>query len=293
MSEEVEAGAAPAPVESVEAPVAEAAPAAEAVEAEPVADEAPVSEDISLSEETESGEGAPASFPGADEFDWEAWDANDDSFPDQVRPWASRLRNHYSKEMDTRISDMDKSREIYEALLSGQEDPRLGEYQTKIDAWTHKYNDAYGQLEVMQKEYEEYKKVVNEAIDQEAQEYADKFREVNSDIFNDAKLTDTFAELLEQGWELESAVVAARLPTEALTLAKKAKADGVPDSYALRLAEGAKSKSVKPRPGAEITSGATTPARSPTQAKLQEETSAMSLKDYRAQVARNALNRRR
>ena len=292
MSEEVEAGAAPEPVESVDAPVVEAAPAAEAVEAEPIADEAPVSEDISLSEETEPGESAPVSFPSAEEFDWDGWDTTDDSFPEQVRPWANRLRGHYDTEMETKISDMDKSREIYEALLSGQEDPRLEDYKAKVDTWTGKYNDAHGQLEVIQKEYKEYQKIVTDAIDEEAIEYANKFKAANDDIFGDKTLKATFADLLDEGWEIETAVVAARLPSEALVLARKAKGDGVPDSYALRLAEGAKSKPVKPRPGAEITSGATTPSRSPSQAKLQE-TRAMSLKDYRTQVAHNALNRRR
>lgn len=292
MSEEVEAGAAPAPVESVEAPVAEAAPAAEAVEAETAEAEAPVSEDISLSEEAEAGESAPVSFPSSDEFDWDGWDATDDSFPEQIRPWASRLRKHYDTEMETRVSDMDKSREIYEALLSGQEDPRLDEYKTKVDTWTSKYNDTSSQLEALKKEYEEYQKVVTNAIDEEANEYANKFREANADIFEDKALKGTFSDLLDEGWEIETAAVAARLPSEALVLARKAKEDGVPDSYALRLAEGAKSKPVEPRPGAAITSGATTPSRSPSQAKLKE-TRAMSLKDYRTQVARNAINRNR
>ena len=174
----------------------------------------------------------------------------------------------------------------------GASDPRITELQTASTTWGEKFSVLESQHEVLQREYEDYQKVVDQAIEEEAQMYVDSFKKTNNDLFMDEVLSDTFAGLLENGWTLEQAAVAARLPKNVLAVAEKARADGVPEAYALRLAEGAKSQPAKPRKGARITSGATTPARTPEQASL-DTSSAMSLKEYRSHVARNALKKHR
>tara|TARA_R110002110_G_scaffold148612_2_gene339691 strand:- start:687 stop:1583 length:897 start_codon:yes stop_codon:yes gene_type:complete len=298
MSEEIEAGAA--------APASEAAEVApEAVSAESAPAEAADtgvaedSSDLSLSDASDESEAAPVSFPSADEFGWDDWDGTHDALPEPVRGWGSRLSTHYSSAADTKIKEQQESSEytqrLYDALMSGDEDPRISEYSTKIADWETKFGTLDDKHSTMSTEYEEFKASVNAAIEQEAEEYANSFRETNSDLFSDEKLAETFADLLEEGWDLETAAEASRLPSSVLEVAKKAKADGVPDSYALKLASGTRSATPKPRPGAKLTAGATTPSRSPEQTKLQD-TAAMSLKDWRTHVARKALgqnNRRR
>lgn len=297
MSEETEAGASAPASESVE--VSSEAVSAESTPVEAEAEASSDSSDLSLSDATDESEAAPASFPSADEFGWDDWDGTDDALPEPVRSWSSRLSTHYSSAADTKIKEQQESAEytqrLYDALMSGDEDPRISEYSTKISDWETKFGELDDKHSSMSTEYQEFKDSVNAAIEQEATEYANSFRESNSDLFSDEKLAGTFADLLEEGWDLETAAEASRLPSSVLEVAKKAKADGVPDSYALKIAMGTKRPAPAPRPGAKLTAGATTPSRSPEQTKL-EDTAAMSLKDWRTHVARKALgqnNRRR
>lgn len=268
---------------------------AEAAEAAPVADapaaEAPAEAESSLAAETASQPEAeaPASFPSADEFGWDDWNGSHEAFPEQLQPWAQKFSGYYDNKMKTMTADMDRSKEIYDALLGGQEDPRLAEYQQQLTAWESRHSGLHEQHRQLTEEYQEFQRVVSEAIEQEADEYAKAFQEANPSLFEDGELKDTFVSLLNEEWSVESAAVAARLPPMALEVARKAKADGVPDNYALRLAEKAKSQPAKPRPGAQITSGASTPARSPEQAPLEPDTRAMSLRDFRTLAARNAI----
>tara|TARA_R110000796_G_scaffold200619_1_gene316628 strand:+ start:653 stop:1534 length:882 start_codon:yes stop_codon:yes gene_type:complete len=292
MSEDLEAGAAPAEsgeAAPVEAAAVEAAPI-ETEESSPVESAEPA--DLSLTAEDEAVEDAPVSFPSHEEFGWDDWDGSADALPEQLRGWGSQFGTYYHKKMDTMASDMDQTREIYDALMGGHEDPRIEKMQGDLTSWQDKHAHSEGQLEYLQKEFNEYQQIVEEAIKQEANEYADEFASTNQDLFENEKLSEPFAELLEEGWILEHAAVAARLPQHLRDIARQAKSDGVPDTYALKLAQGAKSKPAKPRPGAAITSGATTPVRSSEQVSLPSN-KPMSLRDFRTQVARNALSNKR
>jgi hypothetical protein len=266
-----------APVAESAAPVAEAAPAAEASAPEPAAEATPA--------ETPS-------YPSADEFGWDGWDGNDDDLPELLRPWGSRFQTHYQTWADDqvreRVTESDRLKDVYEALIGGQEDPRVGELGTKIQEWEQKYGDSQTSYGTLKDEYDKYKSGVNQAIEQEADEYAKWFKETNADIFGDQKLSAVLAGLLEEGWNLEAAAEAARLPEQVIEMARRAKADGVPEAYAIRLAQGAKSTPQAPRPGARITSGATVAAKSPEQVPLAEREAA-SFSDLRKMAARNAL----
>lgn len=283
--ESVEAGV-PETAEAVDAAPAEAAPVEEAPAAE-----APANAESSLAVEAESQPEAeaPVSFPSADDFGWDDWNGKHDAFPEQLRPWGEKIGAYYNTKMASLTDDMNRNKEIYDALLGGQEDPRVSKFQGQITEWESKYGQQTAQLTALQNEYKEYQKVVQQAIDQEADEYAKAFQEANPKLFEDGELKENFISLLNEDWTVESAAVASRLPKSALAVAREAKANGVPESYALRLAEGAKSKPESPRPGAQLTAGATTPARSPEQVKLEPSTEAMSLRDFRTLAARRAL----
>ena len=292
MSEDLEAGAPPA--ESGEAAPVEAA----AVETAPIDTEesAPVESAEpavpSLAAEETAVEDAPVSFPSHEEFGWDDWDGSLDVLPEQMHGWGSQFDAYYQKQIEAATQDSESTRELYEALMGGKEDPRLNELRGNVSEWERKYEALQGDHEVTTREFDEYQRVVQEAVEQEAQDYAAEFAESNPDLFENEELSEVFADLLEDGWILEHAAVAARLPQQILEVAKQAKADGVPDSYALKLAQGAKSKPAKPRPGAALTSGATTPARSSEQAPLVGNMP-MSLNEFRKQVARNALSNKR
>lgn len=282
-----EAGVTP----DVEAAPAEAEPAPSVadVEVEPApADDSP---------SADSGEGTPASISSAEEFGWDKWDGSDESLPEDVRSWAKQIQSYYAAQnvsaLEAQKQRLDETKRIYDALLGGQEDPRIDEYQQKATEWETKYSERAAQLEQIQQEYANYQKAINEAIDQEADEYAKWFKSEYKDLFTDEKLETTFYGLVDEGWDLEFAAKATRLSPETLDRARKAKADGVPDAYALRFAvERAPKRSQAPRPGARITAGATTPSRVPEQTSIVEST-ALSMKDLRGHVARSALKKHR
>jgi hypothetical protein len=294
MSDAAEAGVAPAPVDA-----GSAAPAVES--SSPMGGEAsseasaPASPaEISLS--AESAESTPA-FPSADDFGWDSWDGQGEALPESIRPWGDKFNSYYTTRSDQRVESelnaANRTKDLYDALLGGSEDPRVKEYGEKIGEWETKYSTLDDEMTGLRTEYDGYKKAIDEAVEEEAKQYASAFKDKNPDLFKNKDLANRFADLLEEGWDLESGAVASRLPAEALQVARQAKADGVPDAYALRLAQSTKSaRAPVPRPGAKITSGATTPARSPEQESLDQR-SAMSFQDLRNHVARRALKTNR
>tara|TARA_R100000655_G_scaffold18934_1_gene39755 strand:- start:127 stop:1008 length:882 start_codon:yes stop_codon:yes gene_type:complete len=277
------------------APVSEAVDAS--VDAAPVdaaSEEAPAALESSLSADTDQEDPAPVSFPSADDFGWDDWDGAHDALPEEVRGWGQRVHDYHSTrhkaELARQKQELDDHHNLYEALISGREDPRVAQFQGQLKDWEHKHSLLEAKYQTLHDDNSRFMESINKSIEEEAERYAAAFQESNPDIFNNEALSDKFADLLEEGWGLESAAEASRLPEAALKVAQDAKADGVPDSYALKLARGTKMKTPQPRPGARITSGATTPSRSPEQVETTD-TGAMSLKDWRKHVARNALNK--
>ena len=101
-------------------------------------------------------------------------------------------------------------------------------------------------------------------------------------------------ELIDDGWDPEAAIQLLSMDEEFVKMAEEAKGDGVPDSYAIRLAEVSagksqveKRKKSAPRPGARITAGATG-AKNPQQA-LRTTGDTDTLDDRRMIAARAAL----
>lgn len=273
MAEEVEAGVAPAP-----------ASASDASEAVGSASDASVDDSLS----TESEAQPTASFA------WDEWDGETDSLPEAAREWADPFKTHYNKGLETQLTEVEELKKLYDGLLSGHSDPRLEQMETKLKEMeglhgktNSEWETKYGELE---KTHQEYQTQVEAAIDKEAEEYAEWFQQENTDLFENENLAELFVGLLDEGWEMETAAEAARLPAPLLQAARQAKADGVPDAYALRIVGQAKSPAA-PRPGAKLTAGATVPARSREQAMLPDKVQPTSFKDLRNQVARLALKR--
>tara|TARA_R100000388_G_scaffold94380_2_gene81407 strand:+ start:194 stop:1075 length:882 start_codon:yes stop_codon:yes gene_type:complete len=284
--EDFEAGAEAPVSEAVDAPV-DAAPV------DAASDEAPATSEPSLSADTDSEEPAPVSFPSADDFGWDSWDGEFDKLPEQLRGWGDKFHGYYGSRhqaaLDQQRQQMEQQHSLYEALISGKEDPRVEQYAGQLKDWEQKHSVLEAKFAALESDNKLFVESVNKSIEAEAERFAQAFQESNTDLFNDEALANTFADLLEEGWDLETAAEASRLPQNVLEVAKQAKADGVPDSYALKLARGTKMRTPQPRPGAKLTSGATTPSRSPEQVETTN-TGAMSLADWRKHVARNALN---
>jgi hypothetical protein len=272
MAEEVEAGVAPAPASASESEAVGSAPDA--------------SVDDSLSTDSEAQPTAS--------FDWDGWDGEVDTLPESAREWATPFKTHYTKGLETQLTEVEELKKLYDGLLAGHTDPRLEQMEAKIKEMEELHGKSSSEWETkyaeLEKTYNEYHQQVEAAIDKEAEEYAQWFQQENTDLFENETLAEVFVGLLDEGWEMETAAEAARLPAPLLQAARQAKADGVPDAYALRIVGQAKSPAA-PRPGAKLTAGATVPARSREQAMLPEKVQPTSFKDLRNQVARLALKR--
>lgn len=279
--------------ESLEAGGAlEVSEVAEAPPAEPAAEVEAETSDSSQSVASEPEVVAPASFPSAEEFGWDDWDGGHESLPEPLRSWGEKFNGHYSKKVEdqvaARVEALDRSEQIYRALLDGDEDPRMKEYQDQLAEWETKYNTLNSDVEGEREQFLKYQEAVNSSIEAEAREYADWFQRTNPDLYEDENKGLIFAGLLEEGWEMETAAEASRLSVPEIRAAREAKSNGVPDAYAIRLAVGAKSASPPPRPGAKITSGATTPVRSAEQTAA-EPPRPSNLQDLRSAIAAKAI----
>lgn len=226
------------------------------------------------------------------EFDWGVWDGEPESLPEAAREWAQPFRDHYSGELSAHLAEVEELKGIYDQLLAETGDPRVAGLEAKIQELEQAQAGVAAEWEEKHRtqasEFQAYRAQVEAAIDQEADEYSKHFQAENSDLFEDEALAQTFTGLLEEGWELETGAKAARLAPRALQAARQAKADGVPDTYALQLAGRVKSPAA-PRVGAKLISGAVAPTRGREQALIPERGAKGSFKDTRLQVARRAL----
>lgn len=132
------------PAESTEAAAAEATEPAAEVQAE------------ATSTEEVAAEAAP-SYPGVDSFDWENWDGSDyEIFPEQVRPWADKLKSYHTESLDslasTHKNEVDYWKRMYEALSYGDEDPRIAELSKSVEELTAKEQQAQEQLAALTEE---------------------------------------------------------------------------------------------------------------------------------------------
>jgi len=283
--------------EAVAAPVEASPGAVEADTASPVSEEA-VTASSSEEEAHEAPETAAPSFPSADDFGWDSWDGENTSLPENVQGWGDRFskhyENHYTGKFETEQAETDRLRSIYESLSAGLEDPRNAELSDQISEWEGKYGDLEAEKLSLQSDYDSYKEALEASLKEEADNYAVWYQEQHSHIFEDAALTEKFTNLLESGWELDHAPAAMELSDEALAIANKALADGVPMRYAIDLARKSTAQPARaaPRPGARITSGATGSPVAPNQAPKDALREATTLDDMRLAVAQKAVKRR-
>ena len=224
--------------------------------------------------------------PELPEFDFNAWEGGADDLPEMYHGVHGRMEELFGNKFGDLEGDMDQLRRLNDALMVGEEDPRVSDFQSKYEA-------EISAREGVQKEYEQYRAEVDASLDRDASSYAQNFKQKHSEIFEDPEKREALAILIENQWDPEVGVKLLSLDRETMKVALEAKRDGVPDSYALRLAENASRPRPKsdPRPAAKITSGATT--RSSPDQQMMDINETSSLDDKRMIVARRALKNAR
>tara|TARA_S200002703_G_scaffold158192_1_gene167916 strand:+ start:3770 stop:4660 length:891 start_codon:yes stop_codon:yes gene_type:complete len=271
-----------------------------------VTSEAPTSSEVNTEAVASSSEGVDnagqeshvtpevPSFPSADTFGWDSWDGKSDTLPEQIRGWndkfSSHYEDHYTKHFEAESSEAERLRSIYQSLAAGLEDPRNTELTEQINDWEQKYNSLSEERLGLENEFNAYKQSLDQALEQEAEEYANWYQQQHSHIFENPELVTKLTTLLESGWDVDHAPTALELSDEALAVANKALTDGVPMRYALELARKTTAQPARsaPRPGARITSGATRSPVAPNQAPKDALREARSLDDMRLVAAQRA-----
>lgn len=136
--------------------VSSAEPTAPAAESEPTAEA--------------SAESVPApaeAFPEVDAFDWDSWDGSDyEAFPEQVRPWADRLNGHHAKSLDslakTNNTEVDYWKRMYEAMSYGEEDPRVNDLTSQLEALNATNTELQDKYATMERELSSEREAEND-----------------------------------------------------------------------------------------------------------------------------------
>lgn len=243
--------------------------------------------------------------------EWESWDGQVDSLPEQYHDTARGMSEHFERRSKDEDEEMGTLRAMYAAMLDGDEDPRVGNLTTKLEELQKEFDSR-------DEEYRTLEETFHSSQDAAAQDYVKQFWDKNPELAQDAEKLERFALLLEDHaqlggmWDGEIAAELVYMPNEAVDIAISAKKEGVPDVYALKLAKAhvkleevearpspeeikaakaeakAKAKAKAPRTGAKITHGATRTSR-PQMAK-KSMGDASSLDDLRVLAARRAFS---
>ena len=213
-------------------------------------------------------------------FDPDAWDGNIDSLPQELQGAARHIQKNleggYTQkfqtladerkkfdsaneawgkekaEWDSTRDDIVTERDLLKQMMEGAEDPRLGEV-------TKKYETSSAELSQIRSDFEEFRRLVEEDIDTQAEDYAQKFFEEHKGIFENEETHAQLDKLLDAEWEPALAIQLINQSEETLKLAKELREQGTPQNVAIEhalLKGGGKMKKRDPRPGAKLTSGA-------------------------------------
>lgn len=261
----------PTPATTPAVAAAEAAPAAstEAVAAgEPVAAAEPSPAEPVAAEPTPA---EPPAFPSYDEFQWpDEIDEEFSAFDERVRPYLSgyreRLTGEHQKalsERDERLttlqSDVDSWRGAYETIMSGREDPRIGEAEAALAALQEKFDAQAADLA-------ESNRIWDERVEHDNRLYLQWFRENYNDTPADVQEKAlTFYESLEENPDVEPHVAfdIAKLGDDAIVHAKGLFARQLPSDVVLKLTQhafgaGPRPTPNRPNPSAQLVEGAPT-----------------------------------
>lgn len=150
---------------------------------------------------------------------------------------------------DAKVDELQRELELYKLLAEGAEDPRVADLGKKATEWEQKYTQLNKQFEAMQAENDN--------------KWVADFKAKHSDIFADKAKTAQLMGFINKGWDEEAAAMLVGASDElirtATDLVKQHKLGYDGHSFAIQHAKMKLGTDVgprKPRPAADITSGA-------------------------------------
>jgi myosin heavy subunit len=239
------------------------------------------------------------------EFDFGSWDGQVDALPEPYRPIHESLSGHLNKEMDSIRHSLEQDRELYQALLEGEDigkdfrskleqaQKELSKYEKEKSSW----EEEKSKLEQSVTQYEERISQVEAREKAEAEQWAINFRKENADVMDDPKSQEKFLQFLNSGIDPEIAIDFVRSNNPTYTnSALSYMAQGVPAHFAAKMAKAdsgiSETKAAKPRASAQMTAGATETANVPESAEKSVSDKAFGIQDARKLAVARAFKRR-
>jgi hypothetical protein len=272
-------------------------------------DDAPVevsSESSSGGASSDASAGAPetsadASTNGSDSFDFSGWDGAEESLPDSYRPVYTNINERLNTGVNDLREGLRRDREIYQALLDGEDvagkqaeelktlRAELEGLQTNSSSWAEEKTGFESQISELSGKLNQLQDAEQAAVD----EWARGFQQQHEQILSDEKVKADFVAMLEAGVDPEVGIELIQVPEAISNKALQYMSDGVPGSYALRLAknEAQEAEIVEPRPAAQLTAGAT-PATVPNSSEKSITSNTFSIRDVRRLAATRAYKKR-
>ena len=239
------------------------------------------------------------------DFDFGAWEGEVGTLPEVYHPIYNHLNGHVRKELDGLRTSLEQDRELYQALLEGEDvgkdfQERLAQSQTELDK-LHKSRDTWAteksQYDERIQGYEAKMAEVEAAEQAEANSWAEGFRKENADLFETPEKRDQFLQYLNAGIEAEICAEFVRSGDEGFVQSTLGyMAQGVPQNFALRMAKAdsgvTETEAAQPRAAAEMTAGATETANVPESTEKSVSDKSFGIRDARRMAVERAMNRR-
>jgi len=236
-----------------------------------------------------SGVAAPPETPWYDDFGWEEWDGDLMTFPEEHRTMAHKFHGYYQPRVKAAEDSFNSLQTVYDAMLQGQEDPRVGTLTSERDKWR-------GDHEKLTSDFATYKERVQKQADDEARDWVTAFNARHADILKDKTSKKGILDLINQDWDPELAVQLFSQPKEVIEAATALWKQGVPQHHAVRFSlletQGSGTPPVErpaPRSSAQVTSGAEGDSKAGTPAPIDPMQSANSMDDIRNIAVKRAL----
>lgn len=149
-----------------------------------------------------SADAAGYDFPSPDSFGWDAWDgAGYDSFPDQIRPWAERLGEHYSSkhsDLQAQLADAQSQADLTKWLTENSDtDTQVSELTTRYSSLQEEHNAIKAAHEAAKAEHAEYKAAIEAREQAYAADVSQRFITDNQEILSKPGVAKGVADLLE------------------------------------------------------------------------------------------------
>lgn len=267
----------------------DAAPAAPATQAPaapapaPAAPSTPAAPDP-IAASTVDSVAEPASNP-FESFDWDGWDGeSEDPFPEDIRPWISKVNGRYKDSFGKRESELSKIKEIYDSIITDQGDPRVSEFESKVKELEDWRDNAARNFQELLEDRNGILKAIEEQQQAQAEQEAIEFQNKHAWIFDGGEKQHTANELFDEGFPHTMLPELLKLPAHVLSKVrehhKTLREDGVQRNAAQHALALAKAMGQPPPPSesATLISGAaapnpgpTTRAKPPSNASLEEK----------------------